>query len=428
MDNEYRDNYNEYQNNQVNSHEVEPASSQKKKHKASTGVKVVAVALACAMVGGVTGGAAMTGVLHLSGNSVQTAAQTDSSNELQMMLDTKDNNKSLTPQEVYAQNVNSVVGILATTNVNVFGQVSSSAASGTGFVISSDGYIITNCHVIEGSDSIEVSMYDGSTYNATVVGEDSTNDIALLKIEASNLQPVSIGDSAELQVGEMVVAIGNPLGELTYSQTVGYISALDRTINTDGTPINMLQTDAAINPGNSGGPLLDMDGNVIGITTAKYASDEIEGLGFAIPINDAITIAYDLMQYGYVQGRPNLGITVRDLNQMTASAYNLPMGVYVDSVNSGSCSEKAGMQAGDIITAVDDNAVLAYTDLVSELTQHQAGDTITITVYRSGTYQDLKVTLDEKKPETEATSTDESQVQQQSGSVNPSSPWSFFGY
>ena len=429
MDNEYRDNRSEYQDEQMNSYEVQPAPNGKKKHKTSAGVKVVAVALACAMVGGVTGGAAMTGVLHLSGkDSVQTAAQTDSSNEIQMMLGTKDNAKSLTPQEVYAQNVNSVVGILATTNVNVFGQVSSSAASGTGFVISDDGYIITNCHVIEGSDSIEVSMYDGSTYSATVVGEDSTNDIALLKIEASNLQPVSIGDSDQLQVGEMVVAIGNPLGELTYSQTVGYISALDRTINTDGTPINMLQTDAAINPGNSGGPLLDMDGNVIGITTAKYASDEIEGLGFAIPINDAITIAYDLMQYGYVQGRPNLGITVRDLNQMTASAYNLPMGVYVDSVNSGSCSEKAGMQAGDIITAVDDNAVLAYTDLVSELTQHQAGDTITVTVYRSGSYQDLKVTLDEKKPETQTTNTDESQVQQQSGSVDPSFPWSFFGY
>lgn len=167
--------------------------------------------------------------------------------------------------------------------------------------------------------------------------------MALLKIDAKGLKAVSIGDSDQLKVGEQVAAIGNPLGELTYSMTVGYVSALDRTINTDGKPINMLQTDAAINPGNSGGPLLDMDGNVIGITTAKYASDEIEGLGFAIPINDAMEIAYDLMQYGYVKGRPSLGVTVRDLNQMTLSAYNLPMGVYVDSVNTGSCAEKANI-------------------------------------------------------------------------------------
>ena len=173
------------------------------------------------------------------------------------------------------------------------------------FILSEDGYILTNCHVIEGSDEIQVSLYDGSTYKATLVGEDSTNDVALLKIDAKGLQAVSIGDSDQLKVGEKVAAIGNPLGELTYSMTVGYVSALDRTINTDGKPINMLQTDAAINPGNSGGPLLDMDGNVIGITTAKYASDEIEGLGFAIPINDAMEIAYDLMQYGYVKGRPS---------------------------------------------------------------------------------------------------------------------------
>lgn len=381
----------------------------RKSRKGMTGPKIVALALACAMVGGVTGGAAISGVLHFSGisDSQQTMNQSQNGGESTqhpLVVNTNDNNKSLTPDEVYANSVDSVVAILATTNMNVFGQVTSSAASGSGFILSEDGYILTNCHVIEGSDEIQVSLYDGSTYKATLVGEDSTNDVALLKIDAKGLKAVSIGDSDQLKVGEQVAAIGNPLGELTYSMTVGYVSALDRTINTDGKPINMLQTDAAINPGNSGGPLLDMDGNVIGITTAKYASDEIEGLGFAIPINDAMEIAYDLMQYGYVKGRPSLGVTVRDLNQMTLSAYNLPMGVYVDSVNTGSCAEKAGMQAGDIITAVNDEAVLSYTDLSSQLAQRQAGDSITVTVYRSGSYQDLTVTLDEKKPEAQTTS------------------------
>ena len=425
MDYDYRENMQNQEPNQVQN---APSAENKKKRKGMTGPKIVALALACAMVGGVTGGAAMSGVLHFSGisDSQQTMNQSQNGGESTqhpLVVNTKDNNKSLTPDEVYANSVDSVVAILATTNMNVFGQVTSSAASGSGFILSEDGYILTNCHVIEGSDEIQVSLYDGSTYKATLVGEDSTNDVALLKIDAKGLKAVSIGDSDQLKVGEQVAAIGNPLGELTYSMTVGYVSALDRTINTDGKPINMLQTDAAINPGNSGGPLLDMDGNVIGITTAKYASDEIEGLGFAIPINDAMEIAYDLMQYGYVKGRPSLGVTVRDLNQMTVSAYNLPMGVYVDSVNTGSCAEKAGMQAGDIITAVNDEAVLSYTDLSSQLAQRQAGDSITVTVYRSGSYQDLTVTLDEKKPEAQTTSNETAVQEPQAQLPNG---WSFF--
>lgn len=429
MDYDYRENMQKREPVQAqNMYASAPSVEKRKKHKGMTGTKIAALALACAMVGGVTGGAAMSGVLYMSGaaDSQQTMNQTQNTASTQhpLVVNTNDNNKSLTPDEVYANSVNSVVAILATTNINVFGQVTSSAASGSGFIISEDGYILTNCHVIEGSDEIQVSLYDGSTYQATLVGEDSTNDVALLKIDANGLQAVSIGDSDQLKVGEQVVAIGNPLGELTFSMTAGYVSALDRTINTDGKPINMLQTDAAINPGNSGGPLLDMDGNVIGITTAKYASDEIEGLGFAIPINDAMEIAYDLMQYGYVTGRPSLGVMVRDLNQSTLSAYNLPMGVYVDSVNTDSCAEKAGMQAGDIITAVNDEAVLSYTDLSAQLAQRQAGDTITITVYRSGSYQDLTVTLDEKKPEAQTTSNETAQNQQPQ--MQLPNGWSFF--
>ena len=434
---EYKDRENMDQQDLARTQPVQesaPAAREKRRHKGMTGPKIVAVALACAMVGGVTGGAAMSGVLHFSGAydtqpTVNQVQQQEKSAQNPLVVNTNDHNKSLTPDEVYENTVNSVVGIRATTNVNVFGQASSSAAAGTGFILSTDGYILTNCHVVEGSDEIQVSLYDGSTYTATLVGEDAANDVALLKIDATGLQAASIGDSDQLKVGEMVAAIGNPLGELTYSMTVGYVSALDRTINTDGTPINMLQTDAAINPGNSGGPLLDMDGNVIGITSAKYASDEIEGLGFAIPINDAMDIAYDLMQYGYVQGRPSLGIVVRDLNQMTASAYSLPMGVYVDSVNTGSCSEKAGMKAGDIITAVDDAAVLSYTDLASELSQRKAGDAMSVTVYRTGSYQTLNLTLDEKKPDAQTTSSQTSQAPVQSGSQQDGMsdfPWGLF--
>ena len=419
----------------------EPQVISKKKHCVPLAVKVTALGLCCALVGGLGGSALMAAIMHHGDNASQNVpamSEVTDNNSTPLTVGSANKTKQLTPSEVYENNVASVVGVNTTKNsVNVFGQVTSSAASGSGFVLTEDGYIVTNCHVISGGSDIQVSMYDGSTYSATVVGQDETNDVALLKIDATGLQPVSIGDSDSLQVGEMVFAIGNPLGELTYTQTIGYVSALDRTINTDGNPINMLQTDAAINPGNSGGPLLDSYGNVIGITTAKYASDEIEGLGFAIPINDAMKIVYDLQQYGYVKGRAGLGITVKTLDQTAATAYNLPMGLLVDSVNDGSCSEKAGMQQGDIITAINDEAVLSYADLVEKLNGLSAGDKITLTVYRNGKYQDLKITLDEKQPvsETEQTETTQSseseQAQGNSGttdSVGGIFPWSFFGY
>ena len=419
----------------------EPQVATKKKRRVPLAVKVTALGLCCALVGGLGGSALMAAIMHHGDNASQNVpamSEVTDNNSTPLTVGSANKTKQLTPSEVYENNVASVVGVNTTKNsVNVFGQVTSSAASGSGFVLTEDGYIVTNCHVISGGSDIQVSMYDGSTYSATVVGQDETNDVALLKIDATGLQPVSIGDSDSLQVGEMVFAIGNPLGELTYTQTIGYVSALDRTINTDGNPISMLQTDAAINPGNSGGPLLDSYGNVIGITTAKYASDEIEGLGFAIPINDAMKIVYDLQQYGYVKGRAGLGITVKTLDQTAATAYNLPMGLLVNSVNDGSCSEKAGMQQGDIITAINDEAVLSYADLVEKLNGLSAGDKITLTVYRNGKYQDLKITLDEKQPvsETEQTETTQSseseQAQGNSGttdSVGGIFPWSFFGY
>lgn len=310
----------------------------------------------------------------------------------------------LTPAQVYAQNVRSVVAISANqTTTNVYGQVSEKASSGSGFFLTSDGYVVTNHHVIEGASNLTVITHDGTEYPAVLVGSNATNDVALLKVEGENFPAVTIGSSDDLIVGDMVVAIGNPLGELTSTQTVGYVSAKDRTINIDGTYIDMLQTDAAINAGNSGGPLFNMKGEVVGITSAKYSGSTfggatIEGIGFAIPIDDVIGMISDLQQYGYITGA-YLGVMVRSMDTETAAMYNLPVGVYVESVTEGSCAETAGLKSKDIIIGMGEDEISGYTDLARALRKYKAGDTTTIRVYRGGTELTLTVTLDEKPHE-----------------------------
>lgn len=393
---------------------AEPSESGKNPKKRRGGLKIVALALACALVGGVGGGAITAQILRQDSPvpAMGETQPTDDASHLQNdnvvvnnVVHTNTGDKDLTPQEVYNMYVDSVVGITTSgTTTNIFGQVSEFAASGSGFVISEDGYIVTNHHVIADASSVKVAMYDGTTYEAKVIGSDSSNDLALLKIDASGLKPVAIGDSDSIAVGDQVAAIGNPLGELTFSLTAGYVSALDRAINTDGTPINMLQTDAAINSGNSGGPLFDMNGNVIGITTAKYSGSTssgttIEGIGFAIPINDVMAIVNDLRTYGYVTGQAYLGVSVKDMDVTTAAYYGLPVGPYVASVTEGSCADKAGVQQGDIITKLGDTTVEDYSDLASALKRHKAGDTTTITLYRAGQTVTLDLTLDEKLPQ-----------------------------
>ena len=311
--------------------------------------------------------------------------------------------------------------------------------------------MVTNNHVVTGSDTVKVKLFGGEEYEAKVIGTDATNDVALLKIEAENLACVSVADSDKIEVGEQVIAIGNPLGELTNTMTVGYISALDREINTDGTPINMLQTDAAINSGNSGGPLFDMNGNVIGITTAKYSGATstgvyIESINFAIPINDAMRIVYDLQEYGYVKGRAYLGITLKDLDSTTAANYGLPVGPIIQTVTEGSCSEKAGMQPQDIVIGFEDKEITCYTDLVSALSKHRAGDTVTIKVFRAGAEVELTITLDERPQDTEIEAVEDEANSQQTTPdteiqpVNPNegsggysfpfpfNPYDFFGF
>ena len=311
----------------------------------------------------------------------------------------------LTPGQVYAQNVRSVVLINCTVTGSAYGQTYSGTSTGSGFVLTEDGYVVTNAHVVDGASSVSVMLHDGTEYPAVLVGTDKTNDVAVLKVEAEGLQAVELGSSSDLIVGDQVVAIGNPLGELTSTMTVGYVSAKDRNVNTDGTTINMIQTDAAINSGNSGGPMFNMYGQVVGITTAKYSGESasgatIEGIGFAIPLDDVMPLIEDLINYGYINSA-YLGVLVSDMDAETASYYGLPVGAYVQEAVEGYCAKAAGVQAKDIIVAVGSHKVGSVSDLTKALRQFEAGETTTVTVYRGGAELVLEIVLDEKPQTTE---------------------------
>ena len=308
--------------------------------------------------------------------------------------------EGLTAGQVYARNVNAVVLIESTVVSNVYGQTATGVSSGSGFVISQDGYVVTNFHVVEGATSVNVVLFDGKVYPAALVGYDSTNDIALLKVEANGLAAVTLGSSDDLIVGDQVVAIGNPLGELTSTLTVGYVSAKERNVSTDGTVINMIQTDAAINSGNSGGPLFNMKGEVVGITTAKYSGASssgasIEGIGFAIPIDDVVEELGQLQEYGYIKSA-YLGVMVQNMDSSVASIYGLPVGAYVVGVEEGFCAYRAGVQEKDIIVAVGEEKITTITDLTRALRGYEPGDKAKLTVFRAGQYQTLLVVLDER--------------------------------
>ena len=307
---------------------------------------------------------------------------------------------ALTASQVYARNVHSVVLIESTIVSEVMGQTATGVASGSGFIMSGDGYVVTNFHVVEGATSVNVVLYDGKSLPAQLVGYDSTNDIALLKVEANGLSPVVLGSSDDLIVGDQVVAIGNPLGELTSTLTVGYVSAKERTVSTDGTVMNMIQTDAAINSGNSGGPLFNMKGEVVGITTAKYSGSSpsgasIEGIGFAIPMDDVLEELQELRDFGYIKSA-YLGVMVQNMDTSVASIYGLPVGAYVVGVEEGYCAHRAGIQEKDIIVAVGDEKITTITDLTRALRDYEPGDKAKLTVYRAGQYMTLLVVLDER--------------------------------
>ncbi len=298
----------------------------------------------------------------------------------------------LSGAQIFDLGKDQVVGIKTeVTYTNFFGMTTSTAVNGSGFIYSADGYILTNYHVVEtaylNSLDVTVMTYDGTEYIATIVGVESANDIALLKIEATGLSPVTVGSSDEIVMGETVYAIGNPLGELAYSMSTGTVSGLNRVIVTDSVAegINMFQIDAAVNHGNSGGPVYNSRGEVIGIVTAKSGESDAEGIGFAIPISDASSIADDLITKGYVTGKAYLGVRLDErYNSMYAQFYGMPLGAYVYSVESGGAAELAGLQPGDIITGIDDLTVSSYSELKSVLRRYSAGDSAAISFYRSG--------------------------------------------
>ena len=335
---------------------------------------------------------------------------------------------ALSLQEIYRRCSGSVVSIISVTQ--------SGKASGTGIIMSADGYIITNHHVIENAQAVSVLTNDDKEYTAAIVGSDETSDLAVLKIEASGLQAAEFGDSSVLQVGDSVVAIGNPLGELTFSLTSGAVSALNREVTlSSNVTMDLIQTDCAINSGNSGGALFNLYGEVIGITNAKYSSSgssgeaSIDNIGFAIPINSVRSIVESIIKNGYIV-KPYIGVSVEDVSSEMTS-YGLPAGAVVRSVTDGAPAAQAGLQANDIITAVDGAEITGSNDLVQIVTAKKAGDTLKLSVYRQGQTLELTVTVAEQKQSALEGSSDTQQSQQQDQSQQQQQgggygfPWGF---
>ena len=422
-----------------------PEAPQKPK-KNRTGAKVTALVLSCALVGGAMGFGGSALQNHLAAKNADTEEAQQASVVYEGSRETSviniaqiDTSKEMTPAEVYAQNVNSTVGIRTSITTNYWGYQTQAAAAGSGFILSADGYILTNYHVVEDSNSITVSLYDGTEYDATLVGCDESNDIAVLKIDAEGLTPVVLGDSDNLNVGDQVVAIGNPLGELTFSLTTGVVSALNREVTrSSNVTMNLIQTDCAINSGNSGGALFNLYGEVIGITNAKYSSSSssseasIDNIGFAIPLNHVKNIVKSIIETGSIT-KPYIGVTVSSVSS-EAQGYGLPTGAAVRSVEADSPAAKAGLEENDIITEVDGTAINSSTELVNYVGEKTPGDELTFKVYRQGEELELTVTIGEKTQSAmPTTTTDDAQQSQQSQGQSQQGgqlfPWGFgFGY
>ncbi len=357
--------------------------------KRGLGIKIVALCLVWAILGGLAGGA----ITLYFGGRLQPSSQVVITPPPAASAASAQTGPELSASEIYRNTVVSCVSITSSTTSSYFNRPVKSSVSGSGFVISQDGYVITNAHVIKDSDkdSILVTLYNGSSYSAAVIGYDVDNDIAVLKINVTGLTPVKFGSSSALSVGDRVYTIGDPLGSLNYTMTGGLVSALNRIINTENSDyISTFQTDAAVNSGNSGGPIINGYGQVVGIVTAKYSEQGVEGLGFALPIDNILYMINEIMQYGYVKSKPVIGISVSDARKDR----NGSAGAYVQSVNSGSAAEKAGLRAGDVIVAVDGNTISSRQDLFAEKLKHKAGDTVKLKVYRSGSTIELSLTFD----------------------------------
>lgn len=417
-------------NGQMDAPEITPSPAPEK--KSGLHGKVIALVLSAALIGGLTGfgGAMLAGTKGHSSTVLEGVREPTVINISQV-----NTGKLLTAAEVYAANVNSTVGITTSAvTTNFWGIPVSSAAAGSGFIFSDDGYILTNYHVIEGATSVKVALFNGEEYDASLVGYDASNDIAVLKIDAQGLTPVVLGNSDTLNVGDDVVAIGNPLGEFTFSLTKGSVSALNREVTlSNGTSrytMDLIQTDCAINSGNSGGALFNLYGEVVGITNAKYSNNgnasqaSIESIGFAIPINQVRSIVDSIIENGYI-AKPYIGVSVRDVSEESQS-YGLPQGASVAVVNEDGPAQKAGVQVNDIITAVNGESIDSSDALVAFIKTVQTGDELTLTIYRQGQTLDLTVTVEDQ---VQAAIQENGQVTQQNQAQQNGQnfdPWSFF--
>lgn len=384
-----------------------------KKHGSKFGLKLLAVVLCCAITSAASLGVFVVmiqnGVINVQSSEASsnaaftisrvvngdTSSDTSASSDgtVSAMSD-QDIAAKLTPSVVCIQNyqVTQNYGFMQTDTSD---SSVSPAGEGSGIIMSEDGYIITNAHVVEGATSLKVITSDGETYEAQLIGSDTVTDLAVVKIDATGLTAAEFGSSEDLRVADKVMAIGNPGGhELSSSVTIGYVSALNRAIanNTTGYTMEYIQTDAAINPGNSGGALINEYGQVVGINSAKISATGYEGLGFAIPIDTAQPIISDLIQYGYVKDRAVLGISGQFIDSMTGRFYGLPQGEYVAQLNSSE-AQASGLQVGDVITAIDGQQLDSESTLRSAILSKKPGDTVTLQVYRSSTQKSATVEL-----------------------------------
>lgn len=420
--NEYDLNYNENIENNENA----------KKPKRRTGLKIAAAVMAFSLVSagsiGIYSRLDNTSDRSVSvsekaeqGTSEKKSDSSASAENVNYLAASPKNGAEITTEEIVEKMLPTVVGIESSftsrssaNNFNYgfgFGggapSQSKATATGTGVVIAQNGYIVTNAHVIfdtqNGSgaaDTVSVLMSDEKSYDAEIIGYDTDCDLAVLKIDAEGLTAAELGDSDSLRIGESVIAIGNPLGfELMNTVTKGIVSGKNRQITINDKSMNLIQTDAAINSGNSGGPLIDMNGKVIGINSSKmsssYSTTSIEGIGFAIPSNEVSKIVDDLMKYGYVTGKPQLGISAQDVTETISNMYNLPTGAYITAVEEGSAADNAGLIAGDVITGADGETISTVEELNIIKSKHTAGDEIEITYVRSGKTKQTTVTLGE---------------------------------
>ncbi len=383
-----------------------PKRERKTSKSASRGF--VAAALAIAMVGSTAAG---LGGGYLIGKSNSSASPSGGSMTINQVSEGNQSatnvaysdSSAVTTADIVKKTANSVVEIATEiTQTSAFGRQYNAKAAGSGVIISEDGYIVTNHHVIEGANKITVTLRDGaSTYEAKLIGSDEDNDIALLKVDASGLSAATFGNSSNLVVGDYVVAIGNPLGTLGGTVTDGIISALAREVTIENKKMTLLQTNAQISPGNSGGGLFNAKGELVGIVNAKDSATEVEGIAFAIPINNVVTIIRDLKDYGYVTGKIDTGMKFVDINSYgTAFYYNVnTLGVYVLSVDQGSNAEQAGFESGLLITSVNGSSVSSEADIDKALADNKVGDVVTFTVQdRSGNVRNIKLELTEYIP------------------------------